>query len=285
MKVAVTGAAGRVGRAVLAELRQASGYAVWALDRTLVAAERAQRSLLVDLKDAGEVYGALAGADAVIHLGAIPNVAHHAGEYVYVNNTAACANVAAACKAYGIERVVYASSITIYGLEHHARSGALTALPAGESVPAHPGNFYSLSKWAGEEIFTMAAGDGRLHVASLRLALVIGPDEYATRGRPRDERNVVGGMWAYVDSRDVAQAARRAVERLGDLGPGNHAFNVGAADAHAREPLSALLPRYVPDLAPLAAGLTGSAPGYSIEKARRELAYEPRYSWRTELGE
>jgi nucleoside-diphosphate-sugar epimerase len=79
-KVAVTGAAGRVGRAVLADLAAAGGYEVWAIDRTLVPPADAGRSLLVDLADAGSVYGALAGADAVIHLGAYPSVEHHPAE-------------------------------------------------------------------------------------------------------------------------------------------------------------------------------------------------------------
>jgi nucleoside-diphosphate-sugar epimerase len=183
MKIAVTGASGRVGRATLQELND-SGHIAWALDRTLPPPGLAQRSLLVDLSDAGAVYGSLAGADAVIHLGAYPSTAHHPGEQVFANNTAACANVAAACTALGITRIVYASSITVYGLDWQARNvgkGGLTTLPADESTPKRPDDFYALSKWVGEEIFTLAAQEHGLHVASLRIALVVGPDEYDRR--------------------------------------------------------------------------------------------------------
>ncbi|HXI19005.1 MAG TPA: NAD(P)-dependent oxidoreductase [Chloroflexota bacterium] len=291
MKVAVTGAAGRVGRAVLAELkgagemgsgdgREKAPYEVWALDRTVPPAGLARRSLLVDLKDAGSVYGALAGADAVIHLGAIPNTQHHPGEQVFTNNTAASSHVAAACRALGISRVVYASSITVYGLDWHARNGGLSALPADESVSVHPDDFYSLSKWVGEEIFTMAGQEHGLHVASLRIAFVVGEDEYATRGGPREERDASGGLWSYVDARDVALAARLALEHLDELGRGNHPFNVGAAEAHSRLPLRDVIARFTPELAPLAASLTGSETAYSIEKARQLLGYQPRHSWR-----
>src|ERR671931_938882 len=117
MKVVVTGAAGRIGRAMLAELRDHGDYVAWAVDRTLPPEGLARRALLVDLADAGQVYGALAGVEAVVHLGAYPSTAHHPGELVYVNNTAACANVAAACAALGITRVVYTSSITVYSLD------------------------------------------------------------------------------------------------------------------------------------------------------------------------
>jgi nucleoside-diphosphate-sugar epimerase len=283
--VAVTGASGRVGRAVLQELKDAGTYAVWALDQTLPPEGLAQRGLLVDLANAGAVYGALAGASAVIHLGAYPSTAHHPGEQVFVNNSAACANVAAACVALGMRRVVYASSITTYGLEWQARNGGIARLPADELVGQRPDDFYALSKWVGEEVFTLQANEHGLHVASLRIALVVGPDEYRERGRPREDRDASAGLWGYVDSRDVAQAARLALEHLDALGPGNHPFNVGASDAHSRLPLSEVIPRFVPQLAPLVGSLTGSSPAYSIEKARRVLGYQPRYSWRTELGE
>ena len=280
MKIAVTGAAGRVGRATLQDLKDA-GHTVWALDRTLPPPGLAQRSLLIDLSDAGAVYGSLAGADAVIHLGAYPSTAHHPGEQVFANNTSASANVAAACTALGITRVVYASSITVYGLDWQARNGGLANLPADEDTPKRPDDFYALSKWVGEEIFTLAAQEHGLHVASLRIALVVGPDEYTQRGQPRDQVDASAGLWAYVDSRDVAQAARLAAERLDELGPGNHPFNIAAADPHSRLPLSQVIPNFIPDLAPLSAPLTDpKAPAYSIAKAQSQLGYKPRYSWR-----
>ena len=127
----------------------------------------------------------------------------------------------------------------------------------------------------------LAALEHGIATASLRIALVVGPDEYETRGRPRDERDASAGLWSYVDSRDVAQAARLALEHLDALGAGNHPFNVGAADSHTAAPLAEIIPRFVPELAKLAAGLTGTAPAYSIAKARRVLGYAPRYSWRT----
>ncbi|MBI3971688.1 MAG: NAD(P)-dependent oxidoreductase [Chloroflexi bacterium] len=284
MKVVVTGASGRIGRAVLAELREAGGCEVWAADRTLPPPNTAQRALYVDLTDPGAVYATLAGADAVIHLGAYPNIAHHPGEHVFVNNTAACANVAAACAAFGIERVVYTSSITVYNLAHQARHGGITRLPADESIGHHPSNFYALSKWVGEEIFTLAAQQHGLHVASLRPSLVVGPDEYDVRGRPRTDRNASANLWSYVDSRDVAQMARLALEHLDALGPGNHPFNAGAADALAEAPLAKIIPRFIPELAGLAQDLTGTRPAFGIEKAQRLLGYTPRYSWRTIRG-
>lgn len=281
MKVVVTGAAGRIGQMVLRELKLAGGYDVLALDRVLPP-ELAEHARYVDLADAGAVYAGLAGAEAVIHLGGIPNLAHHAPEHVFVNNTAACANVAAACRALGIGRVVYTSSVTIYGLGWQVRNGGIRALPADESLAPHPLNAYALSKWVGEEIFELAGREFGLRTASLRPSLVIGPTEWSTaRGQPRD--GAADALWGHVDARDVALTARLVLEHLGELGPGNHPFNVNAAVVHARRPARELIEEYLPDLARHAASLDGDATVFGIEKAKRVLGFEPRYSWRTEL--
>lgn len=281
MKVVVTGAAGRVGRAVLADLKAAGDYSVIAVDRVLPPSGLAKQALLSDLSDSGNVYGALAGADAVIHLGAYPSTAHHPGEEVFVNNSAASANIAAACIAFGIKSVVYASSITTYGLEYQARNNGFTALPMDENVSTRPDDFYALSKHVGEDVFTLGAREHNLQVASLRIARVIGEDEHQ-QINPRDNEDASAGMWSYVDARDVAQAARLAVECLDKLGPGNHAYNIGAADSHTIAPLSEVIPKFIPELAGLAASLNGTEPAYGIEKAQKQLGYKPRYTWREE---
>jgi nucleoside-diphosphate-sugar epimerase len=283
MKVIVTGAAGRVGRAVLADLKATGDYVVTAVDRVLPPPGLAQKALLTDLSDSGSVYGALTGADAVIHLGAYPSTVHHPGEEVFINNTAASANVAAACIAFGIKYVVYASSITTYGLEYQARNKGIAALPMDEHVSTRPDDFYALSKHVGEDVFTLGAREHGLHVASLRIARVIGEDEYQRIG-PRDNEDASAGLWSYVDARDVAQAARLAIEHLDGLGPGNHAYNIGAADSHTIAPLSEVIPKFVPELAELCAPLNGTEPAYGIHKAQEQLDYAPRYNWRKERG-
>jgi nucleoside-diphosphate-sugar epimerase len=289
MRIAVTGAAGRIGRAALQELQDA-GHEAWALDRTLAPTSpdgSARRSLFCDLADPGSVYGALGAmkaegrVDGVIHLGAYPNLAHHPAEHVFVNNTAACANVAAACRALGVMRVAYASSVTVYAMNAQVKRGEITRLPLDESLPARPDNAYALSKWVGEQLFELAGKEWRLQTASLRPTLVIGPDEWQTpRGQPREHG---GGLWSHVDARDVALAARLAIEKLDTLGPGNHPFNVNAAVTHSALPVAEMIPRAVPELVGVPSSLQGMDPVISIEKARRLLGYEPRYSWQSEI--
>ena len=68
MKIAVTGSSGRIGRYVLPEFSSA-GHEVSELDIL-------DAPMRVDLTDAGQVYGALAGCEAVVHMGAWPNPGH-----------------------------------------------------------------------------------------------------------------------------------------------------------------------------------------------------------------
>jgi UDP-glucose 4-epimerase len=288
MRIAVTGAAGRIGRATLQELKEA-GHTAWALDRALAPEGSARRSFFCDLSEPGSVYGALGamkvegGVDGVIHLGAYPNLSHNPAEHVFVNNTAACANVSAACRALGITRVAYASSVTVYSMNAQVKRGEITRLPLDESVAAKPDNAYALSKWVGEQLFELAAKECGLQTASLRPTLVIGHDEWKTpRGQPREHG---GGLWSHVDARDVALAARLAIEKLDTLGPGNHPFNVNAAVTHSRKPVAEMIARAVPELVGVPSSLQGMDPVISIAKARRLLGYEPRYSWLTEIGE
>ena len=70
MKVVVTGGAGKAGRWVVRELAPAHDVTVF--DRLPGPTGESIRNLPGDVVDLGDVMGALAGADAVIHLAAIP---------------------------------------------------------------------------------------------------------------------------------------------------------------------------------------------------------------------
>ncbi|MEU5674465.1 NAD(P)-dependent oxidoreductase, partial [Micromonospora sp. NPDC047753] len=123
-RVVVTGATGKLGRAVVAHLR-AAGVDVLAVDR---AGGRDPRDvdgefLLVDLTDYGQVVEAFTGGadehaggvDAVVHLAAVPAPGLMSNATTFANNSAATYNVFAAARAAGIKRVVWASSETVLG--------------------------------------------------------------------------------------------------------------------------------------------------------------------------
>ena len=98
--IVVTGGNGGMGRAIVRDLL-AHGYAVRAVDRvTLPHSECPQ--MQVEMADLGQVYGALHGAEAVIHLAAIPDPGGQPDEVVFANNVLATFNVVQAAEALGI---------------------------------------------------------------------------------------------------------------------------------------------------------------------------------------
>src|SRR5437016_10546388 len=84
-KIVVTGGSGKAGRAVIKDLL-AHGYDVLNVD-LLPPRERLSPYLNTDLTDTGQVFEVLHGADAVIHLGAIPASGIKPEEATFRNNT------------------------------------------------------------------------------------------------------------------------------------------------------------------------------------------------------
>ena len=84
MRVAVTGASGGIGSCVVADAL-AAGHEARAIDRALPE-EKLCPFITADIRDLGQMCGALAGCDAIAHLAAIPTVGSHTpGELFSVN--------------------------------------------------------------------------------------------------------------------------------------------------------------------------------------------------------
>ncbi|HVQ75737.1 MAG TPA: NAD(P)-dependent oxidoreductase [Candidatus Binatia bacterium] len=277
MRVVVTGAAGRLGLAVLAEL--CGEHDVVAFDRVRPARGDGARVRLGDHGDLGQIVGAIKGADVVVHLSAITYPGLWAEEVQFASNVVGAFNVAEAAALVAVPKLVFASSPSPLGFVAPRDTFRLAYLPVDEDHPLAPHNAYGLSKLVTEEI--LRAWQRRTGGAALALrpCYIITPEERDTRVRPRLERPelAAGNLFNYVDVRDAAAAFRLAVER--DL-PGFSLFFVGAADSLARAPLAELLPRYYPGTEALAAPLTGAQPAISSARAERALGYRARHSWR-----
>jgi nucleoside-diphosphate-sugar epimerase len=83
-------------------------------------------------------------------------------------------------------------------------------------------------------------------------------------------------LWGYVDIRDAAAACRLA---LAADGIGFEAFNIVAADTLSDTPTEDLIRTHAPQVE-IRSAIPGTASAFSVEKARRMLGWEPRYSWR-----
>jgi nucleoside-diphosphate-sugar epimerase len=270
VKVAVTGASGKAGRAVARDLEE-HGHDVVAVD--LVAP-----SLLADLTELGQAVECLAGADAVVHLAAIPASGIHNEETTFRTNMLSTYNVFEAARVLGVPRVVWASSETIFGIPFEREQPAYA--PIDEDHPPLPQSSYALSKVLSEELGRqLHRQTGTAHVA-LRFSNIMEPEEYERFPSFWEDATLRRwNLWGYVDVRDVAKSCRLAL----DADVGAEHFIVAAADTVMNRPSAELMAEVYPSVR------YRPTPGefdalLSIEKARRLLGYEPEWSWRSHVG-
>ncbi|MGG5752179.1 NAD-dependent epimerase/dehydratase family protein [Zafaria sp. Z1313] len=294
-RILVTGGSGRLGRSVVAGFA-AAGHDVLSVDRAAPADPvDGVEYLDVDLLDADATVAAFTAAapSAVVSLAAIA-VPFSAPEAVILQTNAGIAhNVTAAAVAAGASKVVVASSPSIMGYGSPA-GWVPPRLPLDEDVVPRPWHAYGLSKHVAEQVaamFAAAHGDA-IRFASFRPCYVIAPEEW--RGAPTQQGHTVAqrlddpslaapALFNYVDARDVTDFLLLLLEKM-HLIENGETFFVGAADALARRPLNEVVPELFPELAEVAAGLGGTSPAFSIDKARRVIGWEPKRSWRTELA-
>ncbi|GGR93266.1 UDP-glucose 4-epimerase [Micromonospora fulviviridis] len=287
-RVVVTGAAGKLGRAVVAHLR-AAGVDVLAVDR---AGGRDPRDvdgefLLVDLTDYGQVVEAFTGGadehaggvEAVVHLAAVPAPGLQPNAVTFANNSAATYNVFAAARAAGIKRVVWASSETVLGLPFDTPP---PYAPVDEEYAPRPESTYSLNKALEEEMARhFCRWDPELVMVGLRFSNVMDVEDYASfPSFDADPRLRRWNLWGYIDARDGAQAVERA---LAHDRPGADVFIIANADTVMSRSSADLMAEVYPDVE-IRGELGEHETLLSIDKARRVLGYEPRHSWRDHVA-
>ena len=276
MRIAVTGGTGKLGRAVVAGLRE-SGDEVVNLD---AAAERPD--IRIDLTDYGQTVEALTAIDdrydridAVVHLAAIPAPGITANAATFHNNITATYNVFAAARGAGITNVVWASSETLLGIPFETPP---PYIPLDEDYPARPESRYALVKHLEE---TMAEQfcrwNPRLKMIGLRFSNVMEPADYAEfPSFDADPATRKWNLWSYIDSRDGAQAVRKALDYRAT---GREIFIIANADTVMSRSSASLAAEVYPGV-PVTRELGEHETLLSIDKARRLLGYEPEYSWR-----
>lgn len=169
--IAITGASGFIGRHLLRALK-AAGQPVFGITRSGSNDTRA----VGDLGGQPQWDKCLQGVDTVVHCAA---VAHkpltddaREIEYLYRVNVKAVESLAEACLRLGVRRLIFLSSVKVYGESTSERS------PFKETDPLAPEDHYGLTKQQAEAILDGYADQG-LQVCSLRLPLVYGPEAKA----------------------------------------------------------------------------------------------------------
>ena len=271
MRIVVTGGSGKAGRWVVRHLRS-TGHDVLNVDVVHDGSPHGA-CILVDLTDAGQTLEVLAGADAVVHLAAIPAPDIRPAAETFRNNAISTYNVFAAAVDRGVERVVWASSETVLGLPFDQPPAFA---PIDEAHPPRPETSYALSKLVGEAMADQFARQSGIPFVGLRISNIMEPHDYARFESWQDDALFrKWNLWGYVDARDVAHAVARALEA--DV-HGAEVAIVAAADTCMRRPSAELLAEVYPGVE-VRGSIEGRQTLLSIDHARELLGYEPAFSW------
>jgi nucleoside-diphosphate-sugar epimerase len=311
MKVLVTGATGLLGGHLLRELQQ-RGEQIRALVLPVENADKlTDQGVEVvrgDITDASTLAPVVKDVDVVIHLAGMMGVWRPLSDYRMVNVTGS-ENLYRAAQRAGVRRFVHTSSHTVYGLGHGR------FLTEQDELRPDP-DPYSITKAEGDRLIRRLMLESGMQTVILRPGTFFGPGDQLHFGRMaqrlKDGKGVLIGKgdnalpFCYVT--DIVQGFLLATYH--ENAPGNvynitndhpmtqsEIFNAIADATGGKRPTVHLpyLPTYYggicaekvaqithrkPILTRLGAMMFGSDNKHSVEKARRELGYEPKVDLR-----
>lgn len=275
-KVVITGGSGMLGKWVVKHFVE-QGYEVVNAD-THKPADSLCPTLIVDLNNLGEVYGLLAGVDAVVHLAAIPAMHIKTSEVTFQNNVMSTYNILEAAAGLGIRKAVIASSESSYGICFAVNRFGPQYVPIDEAHPQLPQEAYGLSKVVNEQTADMFHRRTGMQVVSLRLGNVIDPsafERFPSFINDPEQRDRI--LWSYIDTRDAAKVCQLAIEAEG---LGSVALNIAADDSSMAIPSRELMAAKYPEVTDFRGELSGHESLLSNAKAKKLLNWQPMHYWR-----
>lgn len=269
MRIAITGASGIVGRAVV-EMALEEGHSVVGIDRRADAPIDVGVDLLgVDVSDFPTLVGAIDGCDALIHLAAINGPGRDPDHVVHNNNVVASYNALRAAAEVGISRVCQASSVNAIG-GRFSRWPRYDYFPLDEQHPTYAEDPYSLSKWICErQGDAIARQFEHMSIASLRFHAVV-TDRDATIGWAGTPQLIAERqLWGYTRREAAARACLLGL--TGDFS-GHESFYVVAPETMVDTPSVELWSQHYPGV-PLRRDLAGNQGFFDCAKAADLLGW------------
>ena len=288
--VLVTGTAGLVGYQVACRLHHA-GTDVLGLDVLASPDDAPFPHVIGDVASLDVVMRSMHGRPNVVHAAAVsgPMLMLDNPYGIAMANLGGATTVFEAARRASVRRLIWASSIAVYGDQP-------TLDPIAETTPANPQSFYGHTKLAGEALLRAYVTGYGLNAVALRLSSVYGVRrrtacrlraamEAALAGHPVDVPAQGSSFRQYLHVEDAAEAVLAAltVETV----PG-FAYNITGGsyvtEADLAEMIRALLPRLVTIAGP-AAWNEGHLGPLIIDAAGRDLGYRPNITLETGLAE
>lgn len=295
MRILFTGGSGKAGKHAVAYLL-AQGHRVLNVDRVPLDLEGVDNRI-ADITDAGQMFDIMASYagfdelepgtgvpkfDAVVHFAAIPRLLLTSDNECYRVNTLGTYNVIDAAVKFGVKKIIFASSETTYGVCFADGERKPDYLPVDEEHPVVPEDSYAMSKVANEVTARSFQRRSGFDIYGLRINNVIEPHEYkqnfpAYLADPALRRR---NFFAYIDARDLGHMVDQC---LATDGLGYEIFNVSNDDHSVGASTKELVERFYQGVP--CAEMGEQETFYSNAKAKKLLGYQPKHSWRDELGE
>jgi len=274
MKILITGGAGKLGSHLCGAL--SAEHDVTAFDRVAL---EGYRSVIGDVRSQDAIEQACVGMDAILHCAAVYDFDRFPPYQMAELNIMGTFAVLQAAEAGGVPRVVFTSSDSALGFWWKTVDFLPEYLPLDEQHPLRPQDVYGTSKVVGEEICRSFSRKGTVRTIVLRPPWIWIPEMAQQYVRPLQNPGAFAqSLWSYVHLADLVQAFFLALEHP-EIQHGT--YFIAARDTFARTATRDLLAEHYPELRPeVYASIPGTESLLSCDAAKRDLGYEPRFSWR-----
>ncbi|TSA19982.1 MAG: NAD(P)-dependent oxidoreductase [Actinomycetales bacterium] len=254
LKIVVTGATGLLGRATASHLVE-RGHEVISVDRKTGDFAVGSKLVVGELTSLDFCDSVIEGANAVVHLGAIPNPTDARQFNVFQNNSVSTFGVFTAAAQAKVKTVVYASSLSAYGFAYSDEWTSPIYAPVDEAHPFIFEESYALSKEVNERSALMWSRRCDTAFVGMRFPWTNTPEKTLELARrfndednlppdPRFPKGIVAKiLWTYLDLRDAVKAIEVVINS--DI-KGSHVYNFAAPDIMAKAPTMELMAKFHP---------------------------------------
>jgi nucleoside-diphosphate-sugar epimerase len=231
-----------------------------------------------DAGDPSVMRSALTGADAVVHLAAIPGPVGFSSVELLEANSRTTLNVLECAGTSGVRTAVIASSVSALGMAWYPGLLPPLYLPVDESHPLRPAEGYALSKELDEASARMANRTWDITTVALRFPFtqtMTAIEERRDDSEDDTQRRLAKELWGYLDVRDAARAIRLALQgSIDGRIRGAVVLNIVVDDVCAHEDLATLMAHWHPgvqDARPQAMG------AYDTSLAERLIGFQAEH--------